>query len=181
MAWSDEVFVGTETSRGRCSSSQFDYGGFMGGFGQNGDYYDQHPDELPQSQRPPTEESQRPDASLPGGETQMLQYALGSHNSAAKGPNVGPSRSLAGLIGSQASLDALESQIPTFRRKSNPPKKKIASSPPDPNWKMPSNVLNLHETPQRTPSYPSLHSNSNYRPNYEETSTKRGSGVFSQR
>jgi hypothetical protein len=152
----------------------------VGGFGQNGDYYDQHPDELPQSQRPPTEESQRPDSSIPGGETQMLQFALGSQNSTAKRPAGAPSRS-AGLNGSQASLDALESQVPILRSKATFPKKKIASSPPDPNWKLPSNVLNLHETPQRTPSYPSIHSNSNYKPNYEHNSTNRGSSMFSQR
>ena len=171
-----QTICSTETSHGNCSSSLFDYGGFIGGFGQNGDYYDQHPDELPQSQRPPTEESQRPDASLPSGETQMLQYALGSQNSTAKRPTVGPA-----LNRSQASLDALESQVPIFRSKTKFPKKKIASSPPDPNWKMPSNILDLHETPQRTPSYPSLHSISNYKPNYEQTSTKRGSSIFSQR
>lgn len=159
----------------------FDYGGFTGGFGQNGDYYDQHPDELLQSQRPPTEESQRPDASLPGGETQMLQYALGSQKSTAKCATVGPSRTLAGLNGSQASLDALESQVPNFHGRTNFPRKKITSSPPDPNWKIPSNVLNLHETPQRTPSYPSIHSNSNYQPNYEQTSVRQGSSIFSQR
>jgi hypothetical protein len=172
-----KVFVGTETSRNYYSSSHFDYGGFVGGFGQNGDYYDQHPDELPQSQRPPTEESQRPDASFPGGDTQMLQYALGSQNSTAKGPTVGPSRYLAGLDGPQASLDALESQVPIFHRS---PKKKIVSSPPDPDWKMPANVMDLYETPQRTPSYPSLQSNLNYKPNYEQTPAKHSSGIFSQ-
>lgn len=150
----------------------------MGGFGQNGDYYDQHPDELPQSQRPPTEESQRPDASFPGGDTQMLQYALGSQNITAEGLIVGPSRSLARRDGSQASLDGLESQAAVLPKKPTVPKR---SSPLNPNWQLPANVLNLHETPQRTPSYPSIHSNSNYKPNYEQTPTKRGSGIFSQR
>lgn len=156
----------------------FDYGGSIGGFGQNGDYYDQHPDELPQSQRPPTEESQRPDASFPGGDTQMLQYALGSQNSTSKHPTVGPSRTLVGLHGSQAALEALESQVPNFRSKTHFPRKKITNSPPDPNWKMPSNVLNLRETPQRTPSYPSLHSNSNHQPNYEQASIIQTSSIF---
>jgi hypothetical protein len=153
----------------------------MGGFGQNGDYYDQHPDELPQSQRPPTDESQRPDASFPGGDTQMLRYALGSQFGIAKGPTAGPSGPLAGRDGSQPSLDALESQVPLFHQKQTFPRKKIVSSPPDPNWKMPSNIMDLHETPQRTPSYPSVHSNSNYKPKYEQTPTKRSSGIFSQK
>ena len=111
----------------------------------------------------------------------MLQYALGSHNSTTNRHTVGPSRTHVGLNGSQASLDALESYDPNLRSKTTFPKKKITSSPPDPNWKMPSNILDLHETPQRTPSYPSIHSNMIYQPNYEQTSAKPGSSIFTQR
>jgi len=181
VPWRVKLFVGTEASHGYFSSDQFDYAGVLGGFGQNGDYYDHNPDELPQSQRPPTEESQRPDASIPGGDTQILRYALGSQYSTAKNPVVGPSGPHAGLRRSQASLDALESQDAITRRESNFPKKKTVSSPLDPNWQLPSNAVGLYETPQVMPSYASIHSKSSYRSNYEQTSAKRGSGIFSQR
>jgi hypothetical protein len=171
VAWRIKLFAGTETSRDYCSNTQFKDESIMGDFGQNDDYRDRHPDELPVSQHPPTDESQCPDSSRPYGVTETPQHALGSQSCIVEGLAGGPSRPLLDLDGSPASLGALE---PLIRKKSTSRKQRIAKSLPDPNWRMPPDALGLHEAPQRTTSYPPVH-------NVEQTPTNRGSSICGHR